>query len=169
MTTGVTDLKEPPDAAPAQASTHARLRTAERHHDARPAHERTLHAGTGRSRTPPRACGAGPGNRVFCIWQPCARDSGNKTATSAHGMGSGGLAVDAMAIGCLGVERFREPFLKWHFVDPSFNYSSHGAPSDKRKRCLDWSSSTQTDSEVGGVMTASRARRFAPCLELVHS
>jgi len=42
--------------------------------------------------------GAGPGNRVFCIWQPCARDSGNKTAVSAHGMGSGGLAVDAMAI-----------------------------------------------------------------------
>ncbi len=106
---------------------------------------------------------------VFLIWQAGACDSGNKIAASAHGMGSGGLAVDAMAIGCLGVERFREPFLKWHFVDPSFNYSSHGAPSDKRKRCLDWSSSTQTDSEVGGVMTASRARRFAPCLELVHS
>jgi len=45
------------------------------------------------------------GNRVFCIWQLCARDSGNKTAASAHGMGLGGLAVDAMAIGCLGVER----------------------------------------------------------------
>jgi hypothetical protein len=54
-----------------------------------------------------QACtgGAGPGNRVFCIWQPCARDPGNKTAVSAHGMGSGGLAVDAMAIGCMGVER----------------------------------------------------------------
>jgi len=35
--------------------------------------------------------------------QPCTRDSGNKTAVSAHasGMGSGGLVVDAMAIGCL--------------------------------------------------------------------
>ena len=42
----------------------------------------------------------GPGNRVFCIWQPCARDSGNKTVASAHGMGSGDSAVDAMAIGC---------------------------------------------------------------------
>jgi hypothetical protein len=31
------------------------------------------------------ACRAGPGNRGFSIWQPCARDSGNKTATSAHG------------------------------------------------------------------------------------
>jgi hypothetical protein len=57
------------------------------------------------------ACRHGPsthtlaGNRVFCIWQPCAPDSGNKIATSAHGMGSGGLAVDAMAIGCLGVDR----------------------------------------------------------------
>jgi hypothetical protein len=38
--------------------------------------------------------------QVFCIHQPCARDSGNKTVTaaSAHGMGSGGLAVDAMEI-----------------------------------------------------------------------
>jgi hypothetical protein len=37
--------------------------------------------------------------------QAGATDSGNKIAASAHGMGSGGLAVDAMAIGCLGVER----------------------------------------------------------------
>ena len=39
-----------------------------------------------------------------------ARDSGNKIAASAHGMGSGGLAVDSMAIGCLGVERRVERF-----------------------------------------------------------
>ena len=30
-----------------------------------------------------------------------AHDSGNKIAASAHGMGSGGSAVDAMVIGCL--------------------------------------------------------------------
>ena len=47
---------------------------------------------------------------VFCICQPCARDSCNKVAASAHGMGSGGLAVDAMAIGCVGVERRGERF-----------------------------------------------------------
>jgi hypothetical protein len=68
-------------------------------------YERTLHAGTARPCPLLCSCRAGPGNRVFCIWQPCARDSGNKTAASAHGMGSGGLSVDAMAIGCLGVER----------------------------------------------------------------
>jgi hypothetical protein len=33
-----------------------------------------------------------------------------QTAASAHGMASGGLAVDAMAIGCLGVERCGERF-----------------------------------------------------------
>ena len=33
--TGATSLKEPPDAAPSQASTHARLRTAGRHIDSR--------------------------------------------------------------------------------------------------------------------------------------
>jgi hypothetical protein len=32
-------------------------------------------------------------------------DSGNKIAASAHGMGAGDLAVDAMSIGCLGVDR----------------------------------------------------------------
>ena len=37
-------------------------------------------------------------------------DSGNKTAASAHGMGSGVLAVDARAIGCLGVDRCGERF-----------------------------------------------------------
>ena len=36
--------------------------------------------------------------------------AGNKTTASTHGMGSGGLAVDAMAIGCLGVERCGERF-----------------------------------------------------------
>ena len=38
------------------------------------------------------------------ICQPWAIDSGNKTSDSAHDMASGDLAVDAMAIGCLGVE-----------------------------------------------------------------
>ena len=39
-------------------------------------------------------------------------DSGNKTAAaaSAHGMGSGVLAVDVRAIGCLGVDRCGERF-----------------------------------------------------------
>ena len=32
-------------------------------------------------------------------------DAGNKNAASAYVMGAGGLAVDAMSIGCLGVER----------------------------------------------------------------
>ena len=50
---------------------------------------------------------------VFCIWQPRARDSGNKITASAHGMGAGGLAVDAMAIGCLGVDRRAELFFSY--------------------------------------------------------
>ena len=50
---------------------------------------------------------------VFRIWQAVACDSGNKIAASAHGMGSGGLAVDAMAIGCLGVERRVERFFSY--------------------------------------------------------
>ena len=45
--------------------------------------------------------------------QSCARDSGNKIAASAHGMGSGGSAVDAMVIGCLGVESRAERFLSY--------------------------------------------------------
>ena len=57
--------------------------------------------------TPSLAC---PENTVFCIWQPCALDSGNKITASAHGMGSGGLPVDAIAIGCLGVDRRGERF-----------------------------------------------------------
>jgi len=35
----------------------------------------------------------------ICILQPRARDAGNKIAASAHGMGSGGSAVDDMVIG----------------------------------------------------------------------
>ena len=56
-----------------------------------------------------------PGNKVFRIWQAGALDSGNKIAVSAHGMGSGGLAVsvDAMAIECLGVERRVERFFSY--------------------------------------------------------
>ena len=63
--------------------------------------------------TRPFVCEACPGNKVFRIWQAGARDSGNKIAASAHGMGSGGLAVDAMAIGCLGVERRVERFFSY--------------------------------------------------------
>ena len=77
-------------------------------------YERTLFAvGTGRTHIQActrgwsrRASGTGPGNRVFCIWQPCTRDSCNKT--TASDMGSGGLAVDAMSIGCLGMDRHLE-------------------------------------------------------------
>ncbi len=67
-----------------------------------------------------------PGNKVFCIWQPCARDSGHKIAASAHGMGSGCLAVDAMVIGCLGVDHRVELFFilshfrGWFFSDLRF-------------------------------------------------
>jgi len=63
--------------------------------------------------TRPFVCEACPGNKVFRIWQADARDSGNKIAASAHGMGAGGLAVDAMAIGCLGVERRVERFFSY--------------------------------------------------------
>ena len=55
------------------------------------------------------------------MWQPCARDSGNKIAASAHGMGSGGSAVDAMVIGCLGVERRAERFFSYLAI---LHYSS---------------------------------------------
>ena len=68
-------------------------------------HLRTPHAGTARTHPHPACTQKVPGNKVFRIWQVGSRDSGNKIAASAHGMGSGGLAVDAMAIGCLGVER----------------------------------------------------------------
>ena len=41
------------------------------------------------------------------------RERLRQTAASAHGMASGGLAVDAMAIGCLGVERRVEQFFPY--------------------------------------------------------
>jgi len=41
-------------------------------------HERVPHVGTDRARTPSHGRKVGPGNRGFCIWQPCVRDSGNK-------------------------------------------------------------------------------------------
>ena len=63
--------------------------------------------------TRPFVCEACPGNKVFRIWQAGARDSGSKIAASAHGMGAGGLAVDAMAIGCLGVELRVELFFSY--------------------------------------------------------
>jgi len=54
-------------------------------------------------------------------------DVGNKIAASAHGMGSGGSAVDAMVIGCLGVDRRAER---------SFSYLAIFAllPSQERHR-----------------------------------
>ena len=67
------------------------------------------------------------------MWQAGALDSGNKIAASAHGMGSGGLVVDAMAIGCLGVERrveqffpYLEPFFR--FFRPEANVKDNGFP-----------------------------------------
>ena len=80
-----------PPAVPDTVSRHPGRRSDSR----RPPtlHERTLYTVTGRAHTVirPRVY-AGPRNRAFCIWQPCARDSGNKTTASAHVMGSGGLA-----------------------------------------------------------------------------
>ncbi len=157
MATGAKAPKEPPDVSPAQATTHARPRTAGRHRVAQlptrsPA--QCLHASVslqGRTRQctlparvvrhrlparmlvprlPPRIHDAPahparrngpnthvlactqyvPGNRPFCIWQPCARNAGNKIAASAHGMGSGGSDIDDMVIGCLDVERRAERF-----------------------------------------------------------
>ncbi len=50
--------------------------------------------------------------------QQSARDPGNKAADSAHVMGSGGLAVVAVAIGCLGAERRGEQFFRtWTFFN----------------------------------------------------
>ncbi len=46
-----------------------------------------------------------------------ARDASNKNAASAYGKGAGGLAIDAMVIGCLGVDRRGRRFLVLsHFV-----------------------------------------------------
>ena len=180
---GATSLKETPDAAPAQASTHTRLRTAGRHRTARPTTR--PHAGSppqsrpaasstrpkdsayplcqspppgtqGVSPTPaarprriiapcmrhgpstydPRTCGVGPGNRGFCTWQPCARDSGNKTAASAHDMGSRGLAVDAMAIGCLGVERCGERFFVLSHFRLFVTVAAHISPQPRELGAL---------------------------------
>ena len=45
-------------------------------------HERTPHAGTVQVHRPSHVRKDCPGNKVFCIWQPCARDAGNKIAVS---------------------------------------------------------------------------------------
>ena len=76
--------------------------------------------------TRPFVCEACSGNKVFRIWQADARDSGNNLAASAHGMGAGGLAVDAMAIGCLGVERRVERFFSYLAIQNDFSF---GEPS----------------------------------------
>ena len=55
----------------------------------------------------------GSGNKPLCILQPSACDAGNKIEASAHGMGSGGSAVDAMVIGRLGVDRRAERFFSY--------------------------------------------------------
>ena len=104
------NVRSPP-AVPGTASPHAR-----RYLDSRRAptpHPRTPHAGTARTHPHPACTQNVPGNKVFRICQAGALDSGNKIAASAHGMGSGGLAVDAMAIGCLGVERRVERFFPY--------------------------------------------------------
>ena len=104
------NVRSPP-AVPGTASPHAR-----RYLDSRRAptpHPRTPHAGTARTHPHPACTQNVPGNKVFRTWQAGALDSGNKIAGSAHGMGSGGLAVDAMAIGCLGVERRVERFFSY--------------------------------------------------------
>ena len=100
-----------PPAVPGTASPHAC-----RYLDSRRAptpHLRTPHAGTARTHPHPACTQNDPGNKVFRMWQAGALDSGNKIAVSAHGMGSGGLAVDAMAIGCLGVDRRVELFFSY--------------------------------------------------------
>jgi hypothetical protein len=49
----------------------------------------------------------------------------NKNAASAYGKGAGGLAVDAMVIGCLGVERRGRRFLVLgHFFSSSEHHGS---------------------------------------------
>ena len=62
-----------------------------------------------------------PQKQGFLHMAACARDSGDKITASAHDMGSGYLAVDAMVIGCLGVERRAERFLSYLaiFSNPS--------------------------------------------------
>ena len=104
------NVRRPP-AVPGTASPHAC-----RYLDSRRAptpHLRTPHAGAARTHPHPACTQKVPGNKVFRIWQVGAWDSGNKIAAIAHVMGSGGLAVDAMAIGCLGVERRVERFFSY--------------------------------------------------------
>jgi hypothetical protein len=159
-TTGATALKEPPDAAPAQASTHDRPRTAGGHRVAQPPtrppvhrphasaplqggpdqrtpppavlgtasphprrcpdsrrvpkpHLCTPYTGTARAHTPSHTPSRTPETRLSAYGSRTrARDSGNKIDAIAHGMGSEDLAVDAMAIGCLGVDRHGERFFR---------------------------------------------------------
>ena len=60
----------------------------------------------------------GPPRPGAALSPRCARDPGNKAADSAHVMGSGGLAVVAVAIGCLGAERRGERFFRtWTFFN----------------------------------------------------
>ncbi len=106
------NVRRPP-VVPGTASPHAC-----RYLDSRRApmpHLRTPHAGAARTHPHPACTQKVPGNKVtvFRIWQAGARGSGNKIAASAHGMGLGGLVVDAMAIGCLGVERRVERFFSY--------------------------------------------------------
>ena len=78
-------------------------------------HERTPCAGTAQARTPSHVREDCPGNHVFWICQPCARDAAKKNTASAY-VRAGDLAVDAMEIGCLGVERRgRRFFVLSHF------------------------------------------------------
>ena len=93
-------------------------------------HLRTPHAGAARTYPHPACTQKVPGNKVFRICQAGALDSGNKIAASAHGMGSGGLAVDAMAIGCLGVERRVERFFSYLAI---FRWSSRSAAGFRSK------------------------------------
>ena len=104
------NVRRPP-AVPGTASPHACLYLDSRH--APTPHLRTPHTGTARTHPHPACTQKVPGNKVFHIWQAGALDSGNKIAASAHGMGSGGLAVDVMEFGCLGVDRRVERFFSY--------------------------------------------------------
>ena len=97
-----------PPVATGTGPPHPRRCPGSRH--PRTPHERTPHVGTAQVCTISHVRNACPGNHVFCIWHPCARDSGYKNEASAYGMGSGGLAVDANGIGCRGVDRRGERF-----------------------------------------------------------
>ena len=73
----------------------------------------------------PHAPSRSPETR-FSTYGRRSRNSGNKISASAHGMGSGGLAVDAMAIGCLGVDRRVERFFSYLTIgDPTFCNATH--------------------------------------------